>query len=146
MWLFYFLILRRFPKFNRPRGLDVAVVFLRQPGWGVFGHATPGRIPDKGYITTRSCGSVSSSAIRTTPPITTVTFGYFICTAIVELTKSGEFLNMVRNYKRKRDAVKSSEESLKLAVYAVLVLSMPIRILRMNMVFANHHSVIMSRK
>ena len=35
---------------------------------------------------------------------------------------------MVRNYNRKRDAVLPNEHSLKLAVYAVLVLSMPIRI------------------
>ena len=35
---------------------------------------------------------------------------------------------MVRNYKRKRDAVLPNEHSLKLAVYAVLVLSMPLRI------------------
>ena len=53
-------MLWRFPKFNR--GLDVVAVFLRQPGWGVFGHATPRRIPDKGYITARFCGSGRSSA------------------------------------------------------------------------------------
>ena len=69
-----------------------------------------------------------SSAIRITPLNQDSFVWFFICAVIIEFTKSGEFLNMVRNYKRKRDAVLPNEHSLKLAVYAVLVLSMPLRI------------------
>ena len=41
-----FLDLMAFSKIES-RGFAVAAVFLRQPGWGAFGHRTPGRILDK---------------------------------------------------------------------------------------------------